>query len=292
MLDQFLNRAVNEKFTSLRITPNGVLPTLTVRQIPFSTESIQETPEFPLTKFMNLPRWQLDPSLVTSLDIGRSDDSHVNLVHIYGESATTAINYSTQTQMILNAPIFDEVDMARSGVRGLMQTVACHFNDELKAPKSWMNAIADWSFGSQFTLNGSVQCYGIQSPIAEGDNLELEDLVYHIESVMHFGEITPDALKHFRTTLSLSNGMPIDQSDATLDFPRYPGFTNMPSTDAIQVEVTTTLEQPDKFEGVKIGDESSSVTTVTQEVRTVEDTETQGDDSIATSLDPGINGDR
>jgi hypothetical protein len=291
MLDQFCNRAVNEKFTSLRITPNGVLPTLTVRQIPFSSESIQETSEFPLTKFMNLPRWQLDPSLVTSLDIGRSDDSHVNLVHIYGEAATTAKNYSIQEQMLLNAPIFDEVDMARSGVRGLMQTVSCHFTDQLRAPKSWMNAIADWSFGSQFTLNGSVQCYGIQSPIAEGDNLELEDLVYHIESVMHFGEITPDGYKHFRTTLSLSNGMPIDQSDATLDFPRYPGFTNVLSTDAKEVEVITTLEQPDTFGGIKIADESSSITVVTKETQTGTDTTTQGDDSIATSLDPGTSGD-
>jgi hypothetical protein len=263
MLDQFQNRAINEKFTSLRITPNGILPTLVVRQIPFSSESIQETSEFPLTKFMNLPRWQLDPSLITSLDIGRSDDTHVNLVHIYGEAATTAKNYDMQTQMILNAPIFDEIDMARNGVRGLMQTVACHFNDQLQAPKEWMNAIADWSFGSQYTLNGSVQCHGIQAPIAEGDNLELEDLVYHIESVMHAGEITPDGKKHFQTTLSLSNGMPIDQSDATLDYPRYPGFSNLPSTD-LDIKQDGTV--PDN----KIL--------------------TQGDDLIATSLDPGTSG--
>jgi len=115
--------------------------------------------------------------------------------------------------------------------------------------------------------------------------------VYHIESVMHFGEITPDGYKHFRTTLSLSNGMPIDQSDATLDFPRYPGFTNISSTDVKEVDVTTTLEQPDTFQGIKIADESSDVTTITKEIQTGTDTTTQGDDSIATSLDPGTSGD-
>ena len=294
MLDQFCNKAINEKFTSLRLTPNGVLPTLVVRQIPFSTESIQNTDELPLTKFLNLPRWELDAKLINWLDVGRSNDTHVNLAHIYGVANTGGANFSLQQQMVLNAPIFDEVDIARSGIKGLMQTVNCHFTDQLQAPKGWMSAIADWSFGSQFTLNGTVQCYGIQSPIAEGDNLEIEDMVYHIEAITHSFSISPDGKKRFVTSMSLSNGMPSDQTGASLDFPRYPGFNNQSSTvSTTTTETTTTTDiQEDTFMGVKVGDETTSIETATTTTKQTKSssTNTNGDNDIATSLDPGFTG--
>lgn len=226
MIQQYNNSAINEMFTSLKATPMGILPTIIVRQIPFSSSSIVADPEFPLTKFMNLPRWVLAPSLISSLDVGRDDTTHTNMVHVYGNADNYENNQPLTTQMARNPPIFDDVDIARSGLRADMDSINCALYDQIEQPKFWMKAIADFKFGSQYTLNGSVQCCGIQSPIAEGDNLEIEDIVYHIEEVTHQWGISPDGKKYFSTSMSLSNGMPKDQTGATEDFPRYPGFTN------------------------------------------------------------------
>lgn len=229
LLQQYLNPTINEMYTALRVDENGsVVPTLVARQIPFSTESIQERPEFPLTRFLSLPRWVVAPSMVRSLDIGTSNATRVNMVHVYGDASAFASNRSITNQMVRNPPIFDATDIQRSGIRPMMRTVSVALEDQVRkdGARIWMEAIADWTFGSQFTLNGHLTCKGIQSPVAEGDNIEFQGVAYHVEGITHDAGITPDGKKSFTTTLELSNGMPIDQTGATADFPRYPGFRN------------------------------------------------------------------
>jgi hypothetical protein len=58
-------------------------------------------------------------------------------------------------------------------------------------------------------MNGHIKCAGIEEPIAPGDNLELDDVVYHIETVTHMASCTPDGKKRFETTLELSHGVDI-----------------------------------------------------------------------------------
>ncbi len=275
VLQQFLNHAINEMFTSLRVNSDGVVvPTLVVRQFPFSTESIKATPDFQLTKFLSLPRWVIHPSMVTGagLDIGRSNATRCNFMHVFGQaSAMGSEGHSVGDQMTRNPPIYDQIDIQRSGIRGTMMTVNCALGDQLAAPRPWMEAMADWSFGSQYTLNGSVELYGLQVPVPEGDNVEFEGLAYHIESVNHSCGISADGKKMFRTHLELSNGMPIDQSDASDDFPRYPGFINH-----IAEHSETTVFESDG---------------AADEVTTKDWTETTadlGDDEFADTQDPGV----
>lgn len=282
VLQQYCNPAINEMYTALRVNDLGaVVPTLVVRQIPFTTESAAERQDFKLTRFLSLPRWKLHPTLVSVLDIGRSDATRVNMVHVYGEASTYASNRSITNQMVRNPPIFDELDIQRSGMRPLMKTVQCAVEDQLEAPRSWMEAIADWSFGSQYTLNGSVDCWGIQSPIAEGDNIELEGVAYHVEGITHRCAMQGDS-RVFRTVLELSNGMPVDQEEATADFPRYPGFRN--------VELTTTPQGPSFESRALVSEATEGGGTDVDPAPAVATTETfdYNDPEFGASLDAGF----
>jgi hypothetical protein len=279
MLQQFLNPAINEMYTALRVNENGaVVPTLVVRQIPFSTESAKENEDFPLTRFLSLPRWKLSPTMVWELDVGMSNATRFNMIHVYGEAATYAANRSVTNQMVRNPPIFDSVDIQRSGIRAMMTTVNCALTDQVRkdGARIWMEAIADWTMGSQYTLNGVLKCVGIQSPIAEGDNIEFEEVAYHVEGVTHNCSISPRGIKTFRTDLELSNGMPVDQDDATADFPRYPGFKNH--------EVTVRRERHKQLPPDVYGPQDNSV----EEFDSAE-TDTDGDDELLTRQDPGSN---
>jgi hypothetical protein len=247
LLQQFLNPVINEMYMALRTNERGeVVPTMVVRQIPFSTNSANEHPELRLTRFLNVPRWVVHPTMCTRVRVGRSDATRCNMMHVYGEALNFANNSAMPNQLVRNPPLFDELDIQRSGMRAQMKTVNCSFVDQLRpdGARVWMEAVSDWSFGSQYTLSGIVEAFLIQSPIPEGDNIELEGIAYHIETIMHRGWIGPDGKKDARTTLQVSNGMPVNQDDATDDFPRYPGFTNV-DVGADATVSTATLGDPD-----------------------------------------------
>jgi hypothetical protein len=76
-------------------------------------------------------------------------------------------------------------------------------------------------------MNGTFVCVGIQAPIAIGDNLEFEDVVYHIEQVVHSCSVNPaNGIKTFRTIISVSQGISIYSNAA--DGTSYPemSYTN------------------------------------------------------------------
>jgi hypothetical protein len=224
LLNKISNSAINELYTVYRKDSAGaVYPTFVARQIPFSSEAIEEDKAFELTRFLSLPRWVGDEKLIFSATIGRSNATRTNLVHVYGQAEVLANNDSVTSQLVRNPPIFDNLDIQRSGVRSMIKTVNCGLTDQLKTPEAWMSAIADWSMGSQFTLNGEIDLLGIQAPICEGDNFELMGVVFHIEAVSHSVSISEDGNKSWITKLELSNGVPADQSFAD-EFPVYAGF--------------------------------------------------------------------
>ena len=49
----------------------------------------------------------------------------------------------------------------------------------------WARIHADAVIGGHLKMNGTFVCAGIPDPIAVGDNLEFEDVVYHIEQITH-----------------------------------------------------------------------------------------------------------
>ena len=118
----------------------------------------------------------------------------------------------------------DDVDLQRSGLRPYIKQVACRIKSQIGlTPKIWMALVADWLIGSQYTLNGTLTSVGIQAPVAEGDNLEFDGVVYHIESVSHRCAVVGSGQKSFVTSFALSNGMLAGAPDHS-DFPYYPGF--------------------------------------------------------------------
>jgi hypothetical protein len=287
LLQQFLNPAINEMYTALKVGLDGrIMPTLVVRQIPFSTNAITESPKMLLTRFLDLPRWRISPVLVSEVDIGRSDATHFNLVKVLGDAALFSgggIQIPAR-QEVLNPPIFDVIDIARSGVKSYMQTVNCTIKDlnRVGGLRVWSEAIADWTMGSQYTLNGQIQCTGIQAPIAEGDNIEFEDMVYHIEAITDTCTIN-NGVRSFTTTLALTNGMPKDQKNdkgnISKDFPKYPGFI----VNDRELGQFDSKESETNFNNMMGGD--------TSQVEATADT-TSGNNDVATSLDPGMSEDR
>lgn len=84
---------------------------------------------------------------------------------------------------------------------------------------------------------------GIQSTICEGDNVEYDGVVFHIETLSFNCSISSDGKKAFHTALSLSNGMFPGTIDSPNDgtFPIYPGVsaktlpvTNDPGTAGVK----------------------------------------------------------
>lgn len=227
VFQQYLNPTINEMYTALRVNSDGnVVPTIVLRQIPFTTNAFQPSDStIRFTRFLSLPRWQLPPVMVQRYDIGRSDATRINFVHVYGSSSYQTNAVAIQEQMVNSPPVKDDVDIIRSGLRPYMTTVECWVDDTVgKVQGDWMKLIADWTMGSHLTLNGSIESFGVQSPICEGDNLEFDGVVFHIEGVSHsFGISTESGDKHWRTSLSVTNGMRADTDDNT-DFPIYPGF--------------------------------------------------------------------
>lgn len=221
VLQQYLNPAVNEMYTCLRVNPDGaVVPTLMVRQLPFTSKFL--TTELKVTRFLELPRWGIDEVLVQDVDIGRSDSVRFNFVHVYGDSVDHSQPFAAQ--VVRNPPIRDDLDIARSGLRSHMQTVPCAPADTRNgSPAKWMEIVADILMGQQLTLTGVMTTYGIQAPICPGDNVEWDGVVFHIESVTHTCSIGGDGKKVFRTTLALSHGVRSDPG--TTDTSIYAGIS-------------------------------------------------------------------
>lgn len=250
VLEQFLNKASNEMYTCLRVNPDGnVVPTFVARQLPFSTSLFKSSPvgaTLEHTPFMELPRWRVDPLLVRSVDIGRSDSLRFNFVHVYG-AAIDPLGSITE-QIIRNPPVRDDLDVARSGLRLYMQTIPCLAEDVRNgSPTKWMALLSDFLIGQHLTMTGVMQTVGIQSPICVGDNLEWDDIVFHIESVSHVCSINPNGQKTWSTNLSLSHGVRADPGSGASDTSIYAGI--LPS-DQISFDPGSTVDsvQPQRDE--------------------------------------------
>lgn len=262
ILQQFQNPVVNELFTSLRLVDESenqdqsdirVMPVVTFRQIPFTTDILaniiknradstdqdsekegSDPPKYKVTPFMSLPRWRIPNVIIKNMNIGRSDATRVNFVHIIGQNNVSAGQISGSAQLVKNPPVVDDLDIQRSGLKTYVAQVSCgNFDTYGKTPGKWIELVSDYMIGSQFTLNGSITCQGISSPIAEGDNVTIDKVVYHIESVDHNCGIDPSTgVKTFQTSLTLTNGMreltsqdnPTDDDTGSGSTPIYPGL--------------------------------------------------------------------
>jgi hypothetical protein len=214
ILQQYSNSLINEMYTTFKLTPEGdIKPCLVFRQKPFTSSNFFKTnPGISKTDFLSLPRWNISTALIESISLGRDDSARVNFVHIIGKSKFQDLKSQVAQQMSLNSFKIDEPDVKRNGLRPII--TACDFdfktgepNDVGKSP-AWNALYFDWVSNGHLKENGTIVCAGIPYAIPVGDNLQLEDTVYHIEAVNHVMAIDMNSgRKSFKTTIQLSFGV-------------------------------------------------------------------------------------
>lgn len=255
ILYQWLNPTINEMYTCMRVNNFGkVVPTIVLRQIPFTTPVLVKKQEHQLhindatnripsvaarnddellhinkinsalasgippvkipqvTPYMEIPRWVMDPAMVWQADIGRSDANRINFVHVYGKSPIgNDPSTSLTSQLIRSPPIRDDLDIQRSGIHSYMALVNCSVAEAQSSPRGWMEIISDFVMGQQLSLNGTINCAGIQSPICEGDNLEWDGIVFHIDEIAHSCSMDVDSgNRTFVTSMNLGYGLSVE----------------------------------------------------------------------------------
>lgn len=232
ILNQYTNAPLNELYTSFRISQAGnVMPTVVFRQIPFTNEDFvvrySTYGALPVTRFMNLPRWKISPAMIFDYDIGRDEAARINFVQYYGKSTISSGGAAISTETAQKNYTYDINDVQRSGLRPYIVTT--QFDESTSVDKGyaspgWAAILGDALIDGNLKLNGTVNCIGITDPIAVGDNLELDGVVYHIEQITHLCvENTQNGEKSFRTSISISNGVSIN---STTQAEAYPEMTN------------------------------------------------------------------
>lgn len=242
ILNQYTNSPLNEMYTCFRVSPTGrVMPTLVFRQIPFTTEDFGSVTGIgsstPVTKFLNLPRWKVNSSLIIDQDIGRDESARINFVQYFGRSTLGAEGADIAQEIAQGNYLYDIKDVQRSGLRPYIITT--QFDDPTSQNKEyrspiWAKIVGDALIGGHLKLNGSVQTAGLVDPVAVGDNLEFDGIAYHIEQVSHNCSINvKEGKKIFRTNLKLSSGVSVSSSAQGTRYPEmdHPGGNDLRKTD-------------------------------------------------------------
>lgn len=214
ILNQFTNAPLNELYTCFRISPNGsVMPTMVFRQIPFTTDNF-DSGSYSVTKFMNVPRWNIDPALAFSFDLGKDEVARINFVQYFGRSVNGPAGYDISDEIAKQNYLYDIDDVKRNGLKPYVvtsefdRTPTGDSQGTFRSP-GWAKIVGDALIGGHLKLSGTISFVGIPEPIAVGDNLQFDNVVYHIEQVMHVAMIGQDGKKTFRTTITVSNGVDI-----------------------------------------------------------------------------------
>lgn len=222
ILNQFTNAPLNELYTCFRISPNGsIMPTVTFRQIPFTTDNFVNG-GFKVTRFMSLPRWNVSPSLAFSFDLGRDETLRTNYVQYYGRSVTGPAGFDIAEDTAKQNYIYDIDDVKRNGLRP--HVVTSEFDRLPDPPYSpsgfrspgWAKILGDALIGGHLKMSGTINFVGLPQPIAVGDNLQFDNVVYHIEQITHNASIDQTGGKTFRTSIVVSSGMDIENGFANV----------------------------------------------------------------------------
>jgi hypothetical protein len=174
----------------------------------------------PTTRGMyhNLPRWVIKDSMINRIDINTSESDRVNLVLVWGRTngnefiraAEYNIEDAKRKQFASGLNYYiDSRDVARNGLRHDVQESQFDTVNTSGGTSTqlWSKMRADWLFNGHLKLKGSISCKGIKAPICEGDNLEVQGVVYHIESISFNGSLSPNGTKRFETIIQVSNGL-------------------------------------------------------------------------------------
>lgn len=195
------------------------MPTLVLRQIPFSTDKITKKESNvsleDVTLFSSLNRWKIDSRFpIFEYNLGTSDAERFNFILTY-------VNVQTETNPENNFKVqiangnsrIDSADIVRSGPRIHttisemdVNTSGSNTKDPYDSNK-WAGIIADFFINGHLKMNGTIVMAGIQKPICVGDNIEFDNKLFHIEGLSHSLTVEPGTgKKTFRTILHVSHG--------------------------------------------------------------------------------------
>jgi hypothetical protein len=207
-LEQYSIPLANEMYVSLRMGVTGtILPHLIIRQRPLNTDDFVGMEH---TKYRTLPRWRISDNMITSFNTGKSNTVKANYVQVQPTGAEVDVAMSAGFRT-MSTPRWDTTDIARHGLRPLIKQVNSTISsrDPFEVAQAWTDLLTDWTIGGHLRLSGNMNSTGIEEPIAVGDNLEYEGIVYHIEQLEHTVTANPSAgTKSFSTSLAFSHGMP------------------------------------------------------------------------------------
>jgi hypothetical protein len=229
ILTTYLNEPVDEMFTTLRLTPyrgqpTRIMPSLICRQLPFNSEPFanaalakKKDGNLGITKFIDLPRWVIGDSYIQSYAIGLSDAGDINYVHLepqLGDSGLSA-DLVRANNLVFSPPMVDHADISRNGLRTYQRTLSAYLlvgqsDESIETMRWWTGLMSDIMMRMRYMANGNVVCKGIQEPISVGDNTQIYNTLFHIESLSHEGGIDSSGKKSFNTSMGLSMGVKLN----------------------------------------------------------------------------------
>lgn len=234
ILGGYLNSTLNEIYTAYRVSPDGqfVMPTVVVRQKPFTSEHFETKFKndrlVPSTRFLQLPRWKISADLLYEVQTSKNDAFRFNFAQVFTKGLPTSLSNNADLQIAMRNFEFDQGDIERNGLRPLVTESNFNFletkNDLLA--RTWTLLVSDWVIDGHLKESGVMVFHGLEEPVSVGDNIEFDNVVYHIESISHSMTIFQDGKKDFTTTMQVSYGMDLRSSKTG------PVYANMEHTDA------------------------------------------------------------
>jgi hypothetical protein len=232
IIQQYINSVMNEIYTCYRLSPTNdgsVMPTVVVRQKPFSSPDFVSSKGIPVTKFLDLPRWVINPDLVYSATIGFEESARINFVQCFTRRLAENAPGDQTLQIALGNFFYDKADIQRNGLKPYMVTSNFDFpvkgKEEFRA-EPWARINADWLIGTHLKASGTIECAGLVEPICVGDNLEFDGTVYQIESTTKTLYLAMDGKNRFTTSFRVSYGI---ETKSTSTSTNYPEMTNSDS---------------------------------------------------------------
>jgi hypothetical protein len=238
IVDSSVNRPINEMYTTLRLGPDGLIyPYIIARQVPLSTPFCAAIIEG-TSQYYALPRWVIPDRLVMGLQVGRSSEQRANYVEVLSSGGISpgSDKDTLEVEKAAFPASIDFINMKANGVLPyVFQTVvtSSNINSAGEEAVKWTRLIADRVMSNHLRYSGSISCMGIFDPICIGDNLEFDNILYHIEDITHSFSRSLTGTISFSTNIGISNGLNIPESqilntteDMWPDFMPPTGYTN------------------------------------------------------------------
>jgi len=224
ILQEHSNPIINEIYGTLRPKPEGdgdIVPTLVCRQIPFSKIN---NDKLKTTKFLDLPRFEIDQNIVMSYDISKSDVMRLNTVLVTLQPVISSSNAAAIAtfNVMYGGWAADAGDIRRNGQKAYQAVIADDafttseereqsggsLGEQEDAVLNAYNALlVDFLENQHLKYSGNIQTYGIQEPICVGDNVQFGEIVGHIENITHNYQVSGSGLITFSTSIDFSYGI-------------------------------------------------------------------------------------